>query len=93
MFIPQMVGALAIFILAAAAVLALLKVGAARWLAISALGLGVVAVGLAIETEMRHRSCVEWNAANVRYRPISISPQDVLMPGSPQPRECERWPW
>jgi hypothetical protein len=97
-FIPKLVGALAVLVLVVGAVFVFAgRRRAGIWLAASALGLGVLGVGLAVETEVRYRGCNHWNDANVKYRPegYGIGPDqaDLLMPGSPSPRTCERWPW
>lgn len=97
--VPELIGGLAVFALAAALVFALLKLTAARGLALGALVLAGAAVILAAETEARYRSCTHAHPVMVKYRPSREEQIDAALNGTRIPdrvsreRTCERWPW
>ena len=94
MFIPEMIGLLAVAALIAAAILAGARaVVPARRLAVAGLAVAVAGILLATETEVRHRDCLHWNSSHVRYKRFIAPGEDPIDDGSPRPKDCERWPW
>lgn len=89
MFVAQVIGAVVVAALATALVLALAQARTlAKWIALSALTGAVVAGAFAVAAEIRYRSCLDWNRANVRR--AYVGGMTIVRGDSPPPRRCER---
>lgn len=101
MVIPGLVGALAVFLLLAAAVLAIARRGATTLLVGVAAGVAALATGLAIETEARYQACnpaeivgyTTLSSAAIADAQLSNPLFDEADARSAQYRRCERAPW